>query len=436
MSTQRRGRRGVRQLSLGLDRATVRVLHAADLHLDSPLIGLARYEGAPVEEIRSATRRAFDQLVELAVLERVGLVLIAGDVYDGDWKDYHTGLFFASRMQRLKDEGIEVAMIRGNHDAASRISRALRLPENVHEFPVDQAATVVFDRLGIAVHGQGYRDSAVTEDLVPGYPPAVKGLFNIGLLHTCLEGRLGHATYAPTSTGAMIAKGYDYWALGHVHSREIVSTEPWIVFPGNLQGRQVREHGPKGATLLVLEDGRLVAVEHRSLDVVRWQTIEVDVSSRATVDQVLERVEEALLRASEAAEERLLAARIRLTGMSAAHPKLAAEAQRVQEEIRLLGTGVASGRVWIERVELATRSAIDLELLARSGGPLAGLITALRELPEDELAISALAAELAELKKKIPERLLGEEGQSDLLVRRLVPELEQLLVPLLLEAES
>src|SRR5690349_16787907 len=98
-------------------------LHAADVHLDSPLKGLARYEGAPADEIRGATRRAFDNLVELAIQEEAAFLLLAGDLYDGDWKDYNTGLFFVSRMRRLEEAGIPVFLISGNHDAASQITR-------------------------------------------------------------------------------------------------------------------------------------------------------------------------------------------------------------------------------------------------------------------------------------------------------------------------
>ncbi|MCB1796433.1 MAG: DNA repair exonuclease, partial [Candidatus Competibacteraceae bacterium] len=108
----------------------MRFLHAADLHLDSPLRGLDRYEGAPVDEVRGATRRAFENLIAVARRERVDLVVIAGDLYDGDWPDYNTGLFFIKGVAQLAEEGIPVAIVRGNHDAASRLTKALRLPAN------------------------------------------------------------------------------------------------------------------------------------------------------------------------------------------------------------------------------------------------------------------------------------------------------------------
>ena len=201
----------------------MKFLHAADVHLDSPLRGLERYDEAPAAEIRGATRRAFENLVELAITEAVGFVLLAGDLYDADWKDYNTGLFFARQMARLQEAGIQVLVIAGNHDAASQITRALRPPPNVHLFSTRAPETVVLDRLGVAVHGQGFATRAVTDDLTRAYPPARSDLFNIGLLHTSLDGRPGHEPYAPCTLEGLRSRGYQYWALGHVHQQEVVS---------------------------------------------------------------------------------------------------------------------------------------------------------------------------------------------------------------------
>src|SRR5262249_4406166 len=168
-------------------------LHPAAIHLDSPLLGLDRYEGAPAAECRGATRRALENLVRLAVEERVAFVLIVGDLYDGDWPDYNTGLFFSAQMARLRDAGIGAYLVRGNHDAANRMTRDLRPLDNV-TFLSDRAPeTVTLDGVGVALHGQSYPRSAVEENLARAYPGRVPGLFNIGLLHTGVEGREGHA---------------------------------------------------------------------------------------------------------------------------------------------------------------------------------------------------------------------------------------------------
>ena len=178
-------------------RRMFKFLHAADLHLDSPLQGLDRYDGAPVGRIRGATREAMINLVDLAVAERVRFVLIAGDFFDGAWRDYNTGLFFNAQMNRLGDAGIPVLLISGNHDAESEVTKSLTLPPHVRRLPVDRPATHVFDDLGVAVHGQGFATRAVLSNLAVAYPPAIGGLLNLGLLHTSATVADGHERYAP-----------------------------------------------------------------------------------------------------------------------------------------------------------------------------------------------------------------------------------------------
>lgn len=272
----------------------MKFIHAADIHLDSALHGLERYEGAPVDEIRSATRRAFDNLIELAIEEEVAFILLAGDLYDGDWKDYNTGLYFMQHMARLCDAGIRVFIVAGNHDAASQITKHLRLPDNVTLFSTKHPETVVLEDLNVAIIGQGFATRAVTDDLSQAYPQGDPQLFNIGLLHTCLDGKPGHEPYAPCSVDGLRSKGYQYWALGHIHKREEVSQDPWIVFPGNIQGRHIREVGPKGCTLVRVESGEIASVEHRDLDVMRWARCEIDVSASETMDELFEQVSEGL----------------------------------------------------------------------------------------------------------------------------------------------
>jgi DNA repair exonuclease SbcCD nuclease subunit len=144
-------------------------LHCADIHLDSPLRGLERYEGAPVDEVRGATRRAFRNLIDAALRERVDFVVIAGDLYDGNWPDFNTGLFFAKGMAELGESGIAVYGVRGNHDATSQITRTLRQPKNVHFLPDLAPGTLINDDLGLAVHGQSFATPVVLR--LP--PPAV-----------------------------------------------------------------------------------------------------------------------------------------------------------------------------------------------------------------------------------------------------------------------
>ena len=389
----------------------MKFLHAADVHLDSPLRGLERYEGAPVEEIRGAVRRAFDNLVDLAIEEEVAFVLLAGDLYDGDWKDYNTGLYFVSRMRQLESAGIRVFIVAGNHDAASQITKQLRLPDNVTLFSTSKPETSLLEDMGVAIHGQGFAKREVTEDLSSGYPQADPHLFNIGLLHTCLDGKPGHEPYAPCTVDGLRSKGYQYWALGHVHNREIISEDPWIVFPGNIQGRHVRETGPKGCSLVTIDNGDVETVEHRDLDVFRWSRCRVDVTDLATVDEIYAQVREALQQVLDESDGRPVAARLILQGSSPVHSSLHSDSHHWIQEYRALAASLGGAGMWLEKVALETRPAVAMDELLERDDALGGLLRAIHTLEMDTAGVEGLAGEVETLRQKLPHELLGgEEG--------------------------
>jgi DNA repair exonuclease SbcCD nuclease subunit len=381
----------------------MKLVHAADLHLDSALHGLSRYESAPVEEIRGATRRAFSNLVKLCLEEQAALLVISGDLFDGDWRDISTGLFFSAQLSKLCEAGVRVAWIRGNHDAVSQIRRSVRLPEPVLELRADRAETRVLEELGVAVHGRSFSRREESEDLAAGYPERVAGALNVGLLHTALEGRAGHDRYAPCHVETLVNRGYEYWALGHVHQREVVHRDPHIVFSGNLQGRHARELGEKGATLVSFEGDRISAVEPRALDVVRWAELEVSVSTAQRLDDVLGLVQTALTRESEAAQGRLLAFRVRLVGATPLDALLRARRDLLSEELCSLSYAVTGAGAWLEKIVLATRLPERVQPLGDDA--LGEIERALSELLTAEGG-ELLGEHLAELAKKLPAEVL------------------------------
>lgn len=380
----------------------MKLVHAADLHLDSALHGLTRYESAPADEIRGATRRAFSNLVGLCLEERAGLLVISGDLFDGDWRDVSTGLFFAKELNKLCQAGVRVAWIRGNHDAVSQIRKSVRLPEPVIELSHERAETRVLEDLGVAVHGRSFGRRDVTEDLAATYPERVAGALNVGLLHTALEGRTGHDRYAPTRVETLVNRGYEYWALGHVHQREVVHREPYLVFPGNLQGRHARELGEKGATLVTYEGDRISAVEHRSLDVVRWAELSVPIASAQTLDDVLSAAHQELTRAADAAQSRLLAFRVKLSGPTRLDAPLRAGRDKLREELCSLSYGVSAG-AWLEKVVIATEP-LEREL-PLGDDALAEIERALAELVA-ESGTEGLSELLGDLSRKLPAEVL------------------------------
>lgn len=383
-----------------------RFIHAADLHLGSPFRGLATKDPAVAQRFAEATRTAFSNLVYKAIEEQVAFVIIAGDVYDGAWRDNSIGLFFNREIARLDRAGIPVYVLKGNHDADSVVTTSVMLPASVHQFATRKPSTFRIEALKVALHGQGFTDRAATDNLALGYPAPEPGWFNIGVLHTSLTGRPPHDTYSPCSVADLISRGYDYWALGHVHEYEIVSRDPAIVFPGNLQGRSVRETGPRGAVLVSVVDGAVSDIERLIVDDARWHEVPVDLDGLDALTDLWRAVETALAPIVHAAEGRPIAARVRLSGASPLVPWLLANRVNAGDEIQAAGHR-ASAEFWLEKVEF--RLQVEAPPVRATGSlDIGGLIAEAADDPE----LAALAQELiGEISARLPAGL-GAQGGS------------------------
>ena len=408
----------------------MKFIHTADIHLDSPLHRLEAYEGAPVDEIRQATRRAFGNLIDLGLNEAVDVVLIAGDLFDGDWRDYNTGLFFISQVRRLSDAGIRVFIVTGNHDAAGQMTRSLPYPQGVHVFSSARPETILLEDIRVAVHGQGFGKTAVTENLAIRYPAPVADYLNIGMLHTSLTGREGHENYAPCALDDLVNKGFDYWALGHVHQAEIVSHAPPVVFPGCIQGRHAREMGVKGCMLVDLQPDVPADIRPQALDVIRWERVAVDMASAGSMDTLLERFNDAFEPVVDRHDPLPVIARVALCGSTALHPRLISDPEHVKQMIRSTALASFGERAWIEKVQIKTaaphRETMDV-------GPLRELALVVEDLARDESKLKALGDDaLAAIFQKLPaDYRLGESciRPNDLqALRELVSHAHALLV--------
>ncbi len=376
-----------------------RFIHAADLHLDSPLIGLAKNSEDCAARLDDASRRAFDNLVALAIEEDCRLIVTAGDIFDGQWRDYRTGLFFANRMLRLSQAGIRVIIIAGNHDAENRFANRLEYSDNVKVMSPRYPESFLIEELGVAVHGRSFPQRDVVDNIAIEYPSPVPGRFNIGLLHTSCGGGEGHPRYAPCAVAQLVNHGYQYWALGHIHKRQELAKAPYVVYPGNLQGRSVKETGPKGATLVEVIDGDVARIVHCPLDVVRWIVEDVTVAGMETREALLPAVRERVERAYAGCDGRALAMRLRVVGSTLLHAELAATAASVREEIETLAAGIASD-IWIEKVEVRTSpSAASADIDPTVAGRLR---QAVQSLAADPWLTLRLEARLAEINIKLP----------------------------------
>ncbi|PAJ78395.1 metallophosphoesterase family protein [Burkholderia ubonensis] len=408
----------------------MKFIHAADIHLDSPLHGLSAYPDAPAAQLRNASRDALRQLVDRAIEEEVAFLVIAGDLYDGDWKDHNTGIFFGQQMGRLRKAGIRAFVLWGNHDAESEMTRKLTLPDNVTVFGHRKPEVHRLPEFNVALHGQSFKDKAVVENLAIGYPEPVSGCYNIGVLHTALEGHTAHASYAPCTLAELHAKGYDYWALGHVHEFQQWSGPSTIVFPGNLQGRYIRETGRRGAVLVTVEGGE-TRVERLYLDVLRWEAVEVDAADCVTIADLARKIGQSLEALLTVDGHVPRAVRVTVTGRTPAHGLFFGRATQLRAEVLNQIGIIGNERLWLEKVKVAT-SAMDLSHgETEQLEALEDLKQILADAAHDPEFLALLERDLkpfvgkvrSEVKEEVPLLSLARSGELTALVQQVGPAL-------------
>ncbi len=382
---------------------SLKFIHCADLHLDSPMRGLGTTDPEIAETIREASRRAFKRLIDVALEENVEFVVVAGDLFDGDWDVLASGLWTIRELRRLEARRIPVFISLGNHDLQNKTLPKLTWPKNVKIFSAKKPETFLypddlpqlldgakknkrktsptssaspkntlfsessepdsslFDDASerVALTGQSFRAQFCPENLAANFPSATPNAFNIGVLHTDARGDGAASHYAPTSLETLNAKGYDYWALGHVHRRQTLQTEPaWVGYPGVLQGRHIREPEPKGFYVVEIENGALAeAPRFVAADSLRWFALELDLTQVASEDELRERFLVAARSIIDEAEERFAAVRLTLVGRAEMHRELTQRrARQTLAEPFLAWTLELGDAFWLEEIELKTTS--------------------------------------------------------------------------------
>lgn len=393
----------------------MKFIHAADIHLDSPLNGLTAYPDAPAAQLRNATREAFTALVDRAIEEEVDFLVIAGDLYDGSWRDYNTGIFFCKEMGRLKRAGILVFVLFGNHDAESEMTRKLDLPDNVRRFSSSKPETFRIETLAVALHGQSFKVKETTSNLAANYPTAVSGHYNIGVLHTALGGYAAHAPYAPCTVSELHARGYQYWALGHVHEFTQWSGSSVIVFPGNLQGRNVRECGRRGAVLVTVDEIGGTLLERIFIDVLRWEHVQVDAASCESLVDVSRSIGLALANILEADGQVPRAVRVTVYGRTKAHGQLFGLESQLRGEVLAQIAAIGNDRLWLEKVRVETEALVGAELAHERMDAFADL-----------QAILTAAADDPQFQRELQEELTPFTAKAPLDLQPLVPLLERI----------
>ncbi|ATO55754.1 DNA repair exonuclease [Loigolactobacillus coryniformis] len=274
----------------------MKFIHAADLHLDTPFLGLRTAPAALWQQIYDATFTAFAKIVDAALAEQVDFVCLVGDLYDRAERSIQAQLFLQKQLQRLADAAIPVYLSYGNHDYVSDAAAELPLPENTHIFPSTGATFTLTTKDGqsVALSGFSYAQRWVETDMTPQFPIKTNTDWHIGLLHGSQSGvTSAHAVYAPFTLTELNQKRYDYWALGHIHQHQLLQEQPPIVYAGNPQGRNPNEAGARGY-YLVSQKGAQLQPEFHAVAPIQWQTCTVSVAGAVRLTTVINAIEQAV----------------------------------------------------------------------------------------------------------------------------------------------
>ena len=367
-----------------------RFIHAADLHLDSPFTGIRAAAPENVAAaLYSATFDSYRNIIDLCIAEQVDALLVAGDIYDGADRSLRAQRAFIEGLQRLDAAGIRSFVCHGNHDPLDGWEARLAYPDGCHRFGSEFAAVPIFpDQPGRAlIYGISYPTRDVYDNLVSRLGPVDESVFTIGLLHANVGGNTDHALYAPCSLDDLAQSSIDYWALGHVHTRQVLRERaPTVVYPGNPQGRHPNETGARGVYLVEVDDAGNVRLEFRSTDTVRWERVSIDIGALETEQDLLNEIDDAMQSLLDGAEDRSLVVRMTLTGRGELNRFLA---QPGAADDLLSGVNDQWAErlpfIWCERIEDETVAAIDRDAMRSGEDFLAEVLRTadqLRDAPE------------------------------------------------------
>jgi exonuclease SbcD len=410
-------------------------VHAADLHLDAPCKGLSRSAPDVATALREASLGALRALVDLCIDRGAAFLVLAGDLYDGPDHGLRAQLQLREGLERLSDAGIWTFIVHGNHDPLETGWSAVSgdWPERVVVFPAGGVGCHVVERSGqvlAVVQGISYPRRDVRENLAVRFGRQLADALHVGVLHCAVTGSSDdHAPYSPCSLEDLRATGLDYWALGHIHSRRVLSgtphgDEPWVVYPGNLQGRSHKptERGSKGATVVTVHGRRVGSVEHVACDQVRFEMVEIDLGAAGieTLPELRDALGDAALGLLDASEGRSLVLRAGLRGRSRLAPELKRPgvADDLLESLREDAPIDAGQFCWWDELDDGTRPDVDLDRLAEGTDFVADVIASARAVLAEadrsqasKSTRSAMTDGLPAALRQRAERLVGDDPE-------------------------
>ena len=369
---------------------TLRFIHAADLHLDSPFTSIRAAAPANVARtLYSATFDSYNNIIDLCISEQVDALLVAGDIYDGADRSLRAQRAFIDGLRSLDAAGIRSFVCHGNHDPLDGWEARLSYPDGCHRFGPEFAAVSLFpdEPERALIYGISYPTRDVYENLVSRLGPVDESAFTVGLLHANVGGNTDHALYSPCSLDDLAQSGIDYWALGHIHTRRVLRERtPTVVYPGNPQGRHPNETGARGVYLVEVDDNGTVSLEFRATDTVRWERLSIGISGLETEQDLLNEIDDAMQNLLEGAEGRSVVVRMTLSGRGELN-RFLRQPGAVDDLLAGVNDQWAERPpfVWCERIEDETAATIDREAMRAGEDFLAEVLRTadqIKETPE------------------------------------------------------
>jgi len=386
----------------------MRIVHCADLHLDSPFHGLTRKTPSLADKFRDAALKSFTRVINLAIEMEVDAVTVGGDTFDGRDRSLHAQWSLYRELKRLANNDIQAFIVAGNHDPLAYWFKDLELPDNVHLFAGDRVTGRPLERGGKVVAeiwGVSYPVAEVTTNLALDFPGGKGGIPRLALLHANVGSHPQHAPYAPATQAELESRGIDAWLLGHIHQPLVIKKgNPLILYPGCVQGRDPGESGPRGC-YLVEGGGAGFRVEFHPTQSIRWETVTIDCSPLHSRNQLIDHLVDTgeKLLAEIAPHEDGLAVRWRMQGRSPLHRQLSSYdaaqeiekilAEEFQERVPFLYT---------DSVSLELKPEIDIQSLTASPNPAGELVSLVEKARSDPEILGKLSRELDELFTRDP----------------------------------
>ncbi|MGD9678658.1 MAG: exonuclease SbcCD subunit D [Vulcanibacillus sp.] len=370
--------------------SSIKFIHAADLHLDSPFKGLIHIPENIYKEIQNSTFQAYDKIIEYCIEHKVDFLLLSGDIFDLEERSIKAQIYFLKGLEKLNNYGIKVYLIHGNHDPLDDLLKTnVKWPANVYSFSSEKVEEHIFskDNVNVAsIYGRSYPNKAFKENIVQDYIVRDTNLFNIGLLHTNVDGNKEHDSYAPTTLSELKKSAIDYWALGHIHKGKILSDKaPTIVYSGNPQGRNIKETGLKGCLLVEVDKSNISSIKWLTTSRITWEQFDIDISETESYDQLVNVIESKLEKLLFNSEFPLIV-RINVLGRSDLHFELHKD-DKLEEIQEILNKLYSNQSKWllVESIKLNTKPLILIDQVLEQDSFLADFFKEIEEFKKTNI---------------------------------------------------